>query len=417
MTVFPSKEKLKKWLSSFLIFVIFALQTFQIPLNVTRLYASTSEAPNLVSIIVSEATNSGEVKTKIKRYADDIQAAMNNTRVVIVEVANNIAPHSIAALNEKLFYEGDGKGIARLVGTVLIGKLPLPVVHNGSKSFLSIYPYTDFDEKVFLFDTEKGYYEASSSPIENDSPEVWHGVIQPNTGDTAQDRQKLVEYLDKNHDFYTKQGVFANMSQEPYVFYLDVTHDQKAASASNWKSYNLGLEYLEDISYNRFNKHLAKTLYDKFQGFQDATEDVNPAELAELGIVVPKIDAMDFSSSPDAQTRTAINKVTKQFFEIFNEKYLGDILKYIYNTGRYGDGTNTRADITPVLISKRDEFMKRVIKDTNTVLEDSIDQLVKNGLARDIAIPTSVKVTKTDNRYTSTSQAEDPENPFAARAN
>ncbi|MDD2745687.1 MAG: VCBS repeat-containing protein, partial [Candidatus Gracilibacteria bacterium] len=417
MTVLPSKEKLKKWLSSFLIFVIFALQTFQIPFSVTELYASTSEAPNLVSIIVSEATNSGEVKTKIKRYADDIQAAMNNTRVVIVEVADNIAPHSIAALNEKLFYEGDGKGIARLVGTVLIGKLPLPVVHNGSKTFLSIYPYTDFDEKVFLFDTEKGYYEASSSPIENDSPEVWHGVIQPNTGDTAQDRQKLVEYLDKNHDFYTKQGVFANMSQEPYVFYLDVTHDQKAASAANWKSYNLGLEYLEDISYNRFNKHLAKTLYDKFQGFQDATEDVNPDELAELGIVVPKIDAMDFSSSPDVQTRTAITKVTKQFFEIFNEKYLGDILKYIYNTGRYGDGTNTRADIAPVLISKRDEFMKRVIKDTNTVLEDSIDQLVKNGLSRDIAIPTSVKVTKTDNRYTSTSQAEDPLNPFAPRAN
>jgi hypothetical protein len=127
------------------------------------------------------------------------------------------------------------------------------------------------------------------------------------------------------------------MSQTPRVFYLDVLHDQKAASASNWKSYNLGMEYLEDLSYNRFNKHLAKTLYEKFQGFQDATEGINSAELAELGITVPKMETMNFESSPDIQTRTAILKVTKQFFEIFNEKYIGDILKLVYNTGRYGD--------------------------------------------------------------------------------
>lgn len=182
------------------------------------------------------------------------------------------------------------------------------------------------------------------------------------------------------------------MSQTPHVFYLDVLHDQKAASASNWKSYNLGMEYLEDLSYNRFNKHLAKTLYEKFQGFQDATADVNPAELAELGIVVPKMDTMNFESSPDIQTRAAITKVTKQFFEIFNEKYIGDILKFVYNTGRYGDGTNTRADIAPVLISKRDEFMKRVIKDSNSAVENSIDSLVQNGLASNIAIPVDIKL-------------------------
>jgi hypothetical protein len=229
----------------------------------------------------------------------------------------------------------------------------------------------------------------------HDSPEIWHGVIQPNTGNSAQDRQKLVEYLNKTHDFYLKQGVFAHMSSEPYVFYLDITHDQKASSASNWKAYNLSLEYLEDITYNRFNKYLAKTLYEKFQGFQNATENLNPDEKTELGIAIPSLDTMDFSTSPDIQTRAAITKVTKQFFEIFNEKYLGDILKFVYNTGRYGDGTNTRADVAPVLISKRDEFMKRVLKDSNTVLENSIDQLVKTGLSRDIALATDVRAGQT----------------------
>jgi hypothetical protein len=45
-----------------------------------------------------------------------------------------------------------------------------------------------------------------------------------------------------------------------------------------------------------------------------------------------------------------------------------------------------------VLISKRDEFMKRVIKDSNTAIENSIDSLVQNGLASNIAIPVDFKL-------------------------
>jgi hypothetical protein len=110
----------KKWMSSFLIFVIFAIQTIQIPLLVPKVSAAGSEVPNLVSILVAESTYSGEVASKIKRYAGDIQKALPNTRAVIVEVPDMIAPQTIAATNEKLYYEGDGNGIGRLVGTVLV---------------------------------------------------------------------------------------------------------------------------------------------------------------------------------------------------------------------------------------------------------------------------------------------------------
>lgn len=58
MLVLPSKDSLKKWLSSFLVFIIFAGQTFQIPFSLQKALAAGSDAPNLVSIIVSESTNS-----------------------------------------------------------------------------------------------------------------------------------------------------------------------------------------------------------------------------------------------------------------------------------------------------------------------------------------------------------------------
>ncbi|MFZ4461248.1 MAG: hypothetical protein ACOYN2_01540 [Patescibacteria group bacterium] len=199
-----TKIRIQKSLSAFLIFTIFFVQTVQFPF-VSSTQAAGGDAPNLVSVIVSESTNTSELKSRIKRYADDIQNAMSNTRVIIVEVPDNTSPHNIAALNEKLFYEGDGNGISRLVGTVLIGSLPLPVVHSGGDSFLSVFPYTDFDDKVFVYDAANGYYEANKASIIRDTPEIWHGVIMPNTGSPEQDRDRLVKFLDKSHDFYKRE--------------------------------------------------------------------------------------------------------------------------------------------------------------------------------------------------------------------
>ena len=130
MTLTSFKIRAQKWLSSFLIFAIFAVQIFEIPVLVRQVDAGGSQVPNIVSILVSESTNSGDLKGRIKRYAADIQAALPHTRALIVEVPDNAAPQNIAALNEKLYYEGDGNGLGKLVGTVLIGRLPIPVVRK-----------------------------------------------------------------------------------------------------------------------------------------------------------------------------------------------------------------------------------------------------------------------------------------------
>ena len=123
---------------------------------------------------------------------------------------------------------------------------------------------------------------------------------------------------------------------------------------------------------------------------------------------------MSFDSSPDIQTRTAIEKTVKQFFQVLNEKHIGEALKFIYNTGRYGTGDGVRADYAPVLVSKRDEFMKRYLKDANTAIEDAIDSLVKNGLARDVLIPTKLETTTAGEGNDANGQPIDPpDNPRA----
>ena len=82
---------------------------------------------------------------------------------------------------------------------------------NGSY-FPSMYPYVDFVDKQFVYNTRSQVYEsipdATRTAVE---AEIWHGVINPAVGrdwDVGQDITKIANFLDKTHSFYSKTGKF-----------------------------------------------------------------------------------------------------------------------------------------------------------------------------------------------------------------
>lgn len=375
-----------------MIFSLLFLQTFEVPLfSSTRAEAKTNA--DIVSFIVDDDLYGGAVKSRILQYAKDVQAYLPNTRVVVFPVQRTANPFSIASINEKLFYEGDGEGLSRLVGTVLIGEVPLPIVHKDGKAFMSVYPYTDFDNKSFVYDPIKKSYEYTTQTLTDEKPEVWHSVIRPNTGDESKNKEELVAFFNKTHDFYNKQGLFSaeNTLSEPRVFYMDTFHDQESSSYENWKSYNLYLDNLEDITYRRFNKSFAKKLYDASQDFYSLDLATIKDPSIKALVAAYSGSAMDISKAPDIATKDIVEKATKRFFEVLNGKYMGDILKYVHNAGRYGDGDNVRVDGAPMVIAKQDLFMGTVLKDANTSIEGAIDALLRDKLAEPLKIAVSYK--------------------------
>lgn len=100
-------SRMQQSLSYLLIFSILFLQTFHIPL-LDSTEAAVTQSDDLVSIFVENGVYS-DVKDSIDQYARDITAYLPNTRTVIVPIAGTVNPSSIAAVNEKLYYEGDGK--------------------------------------------------------------------------------------------------------------------------------------------------------------------------------------------------------------------------------------------------------------------------------------------------------------------
>lgn len=90
-------------------------------------------------------------------------------------VPDGTPPEAIASQNEKLYYEGDGEdGITSLVGTVLIGNVPIPMVERDGDSFPSLFPYVDFDEKRFVYNPRAGIYQYAPNAQENTDVEIWH---------------------------------------------------------------------------------------------------------------------------------------------------------------------------------------------------------------------------------------------------
>lgn len=272
--------------------------------------------------------------------------------------------------------------------------MPLPIVHDGNRTYPSIWPYTDFNEKAFRYNETRGLYERSND-ANQEIPEIWHGVISPNTGDASGDIDALRAFFAKNHQAVARTGVFSitQTQNPPYVFHYDGFSDQETLRASEYAGYRLYQENIEDIVYRRYNKYFAQRLADAYRAAQES-DGGTVAELsddAELNaLVAASSSGIDLSRVPDAQTIEVVRSSTKRFFEIFNGRSIGDTLASVANGARYGLGDEARVDIANVIIAKEDELTFSTLKSLNDALEASVNDLVENrGLSRALPVATA----------------------------
>jgi hypothetical protein len=175
----------RQYIATTLIFALLLSQTIRVDFF-GEAQASQDKYRDIVSIVVDRDTYR-ELRPKITRYAEDIQAYLGSTRTSILVVDPDTAPAQIAAQNERLYYEGDGEEgtVSHLVGTVLIGDIAIPMVDAGDEQFPSVYPYVDFVDKKFVYDeASKRYVTAATDTQKIIEPEIWHGVINPAVGRT-----------------------------------------------------------------------------------------------------------------------------------------------------------------------------------------------------------------------------------------
>lgn len=356
------------------------------------------------------------IKERVDRYAIDLQNALPGTRSLVIQVDRFERPENITAVLERLYFEGDPKEpnrIAYLKGVVIIGEVPLPVVHKEGNRFISLFPYTDFEQKVYVWNSVTSDFEFDAENP-NPQPEIWHGVVRPPLGtDTPDSKKLLAAYFDKNHLYHIGDPAYTTFDKK--IFFQDFFHERKNLNPIAYKNYLNFLEHQDDIAYLRYTKKLYQDLTGASQ--EDFEKDLNEAkelqeELEKQGIpfdsFVPKPDLPENAPQavkdavkgkskpvnpkiiPDILTKVSkmSDNLMFRFHEVFT-KYPNLINDFIKYTGRYTD-----VDSAVNLITAKDQFTIGYLKAVNSMVEQKIDEIAKR-MQKNISF-TQVKVEVTD---------------------
>ncbi len=325
----------QKFLSWALIFFILFNLGLRIPFVqffTPKVNAENKDFYDLVSIIVDDDIYSS-VDSELKRYAKDIEWVLANTKVVLIPTPQDASAFQVASLIESLYYEWyksvkpDIDFESKLIWTLIVWNVPLPVVKNQENFSKTVLPYTDFDNKTYVYNHEKEVYEKSENLNEKIEPEIWHWVISPNTWDEGDDIDAIKDYFDKNHDFYIGKWLFGpkesllglktddesgkwlinwNPEEEPlesyvpYVFYFDQFREIEAINAINYNWYKAKKENEEDLVYNRFSKDLAKKVKDQVLWKEEEKLTENITDVFS-GTVLPNWDVIWVKKEDDPE--------------------------------------------------------------------------------------------------------------------
>jgi hypothetical protein len=396
-------QKIIAW---FLIGLLSFEAIFRIPFVVSDASALESQDhEDIVSLLVEEELFR-KMSSDIDAYARRIQAKLPHTRTTILTFAKDAHPYLIASANERLYFSGlpeHGKKTQKLVGTILIWHVPLPVVHKNSTDFLSLFPYTDFDEPHFFWNWETSRYEYLNQKQEDSRPDIWHSVIDPNTGNVDTDVQKIRDFFTRVYEYDDKKWRYQNIGVDPQVLYMDSVNESRAASRWLLSVYEqFFIPNQEHLVYNRFSREFAQYLYTGFLSLMKSEWNIRIPAFRDW-----KPEANSWASflnqASDITTKVFSDGLITPFIKVINEKYIEDVSRWVHNTGRYYNGSSdVRVDTIPELVTTKDALSTQVIKEGNDALEKLIDTYVDTTLSLDIPIlvsrPFQKTITETEGR-------------------
>ncbi|MDP3975478.1 MAG: hypothetical protein Q8P95_01025, partial [bacterium] len=376
------KMRWQQWIATGLSLIIVAntglfgavayANTFETELNnfQTRSPEDGNEYP-LVVVLVEPELNSGEVSD----YCEGIQEQIGSV-CLLMEWQGETAARIVESL-QQLYFEGYrvSDGLAKLVGLVLIGEVPIPVVHNGLESFPSLYPYTDLVRPVYVFDPDQQIFIRSSAT--GPQPELWHGVIRP-PGQGNERQENLERFLTKVEAFREGDQVFKDQIGFHDQLWANDAFDN---GTKHW--YLQKLKFLYRLLNYQFSGNWLKSLMgEATERFQDLASRTFPD--APVRVQKPSADEVNagigFNSRAAERERGQQVAGAEDIFEgedmsempdIFSPGPIRNLLKdYIHVVSRYVSGTTEilekagrrqSYETLPSVITKMDRYSASII--------------------------------------------------------
>ena len=313
-----------------------------------------------------DVLENGKLSDRIIRYAQDISGNydMTDSKILFVDKTKD-SVRDISAALENMYFNGDGNRNNRLAGVMIVGEVPLPVVNRNGNKFVSLYPYTDFVEKTFVYNSKTQTFDPNEKTT-FPRIEVFHGVINPTEENLQNKFEMISEFFDKNHLYYSDVPEYSEFGKK--IFFGDLIFEAQKAGAQGIKKYKKYIESLEDQTYNRYNKYWANDL------INNTTETVQALAGSDSSQYVEMMKSTDnLQSMPDLQSKQIITQNISKYYQVV-EKYISQLNDWLANTGRYQAND---VDNVASLISMKDEYSKEILKKANIEIETKITELVE----------------------------------------
>ncbi len=333
----------------------------QLPKNLNEV--PMAENTKLVAFLVGkDLLSHKDVADRIEQYGQDVQRDLQ-ARVVQIPISYDASPLEIYEGLSHLYFSGlhsDGK--SQLIGTVLIGEVPLPVVEKNGNTWPTVFPYTDFEDPMYQWNEAQNQFVAEGRGQE---PEIWHGVIRSGTDGRKAQLQELEAYFDRNHA--AREG---DVQYAKKVFWANFVQQKEMLSEFALNNYKRWIKYAEDISYLRYNKKLLKKLTDEVALERQATADLykmdsdkegNETFNAMLDDIYTPIDPEAMEDLPDIQVKELAESFLMRYQEVY--KNWGSLVSGAVN--KSGRWTADDLDATATLLSRKDEYSIIILRALN----------------------------------------------------
>ncbi|MBU0727645.1 S-layer homology domain-containing protein [Patescibacteria group bacterium] len=326
----------------------------------------------LIAILVeSSLLSDGSLKNDIVRYAKNAQERIPHSKAFIMEVDKEESTLKISTVLEKLYYEGLDTDLLddsilnndlvieddnKLAGVIIIGDVPIPVVHDET-IHPSIYPYTDFYRKMYIYNYETENFELNGD-AESYNPEIWHGIIVPPSKDPSTGKQQLEDYFEKNNAYSEGDPDYTEFDKR--MLYANFPEMEDQMNFMDYRNYERYGDYMEEMAFYRYNKHLLKELIGEVSTDMGSSDPIIPDET---------IDSM-----LDVTTDFLLEKYMTPLSTAL-KIYRGKLNDKIDESGRW---TSSEIDTPDSLVSMRDEYAKFDLREKQMSLENEIDEVIED---------------------------------------
>jgi hypothetical protein len=304
-----------------------------------KIYAAENpDTTNIVAVFVDKEIYP-KIKADLLRYTTKyIQGKIANSKAVVLPIdTKTLKAHEIAQILENMYFEGLKDASSKLIGTILIGDIPLPVVQNNGFIYPSIYPYVDFEDQQFVYDTNKKFFIYNDNP--NGQAELWHGIIKFEKAD------QYTTFFNKIKSYTNNPADFIDQA----IWYDDFIGLKKYFIKENSKYYLNSIIFAEDIGYHRYTSLLLDTLKqehtsealdigdqlvsdmentqdEELQEYTDMIEDKNNEAKSVLSGTIANIPTMTLQA--------AIQEMTKSYDGLIGSTFLSQIKNNIAGLAR-----------------------------------------------------------------------------------